>query len=79
MFGIQAKQKWINDIYVDDKKVAGILCETNNAQDGGFEVSVGIGVNLTECPDDCAKLDIDREQLLFKLILSLQNRFSQAD
>ena len=33
-----AKQKWINDIYVDDKKVGGILCTCTNNSAGKFEL-----------------------------------------
>lgn len=37
----KALVKWVNDIYVDDKKVCGILCEAYKDN-----ILVGIGVNL---------------------------------
>lgn len=45
-FGISPQIKWVNDIFLNGKKVCGILCETFIA-DGKRLVSVGIGINLT--------------------------------
>ena len=46
-FGIDNKIKWVNDIYVNGKKAAGILVESAMNQDGSFCYAVvGIGVNL---------------------------------
>lgn len=40
--------KWVNDLYLDNRKICGILAEgTLNAQRGGFDsVILGIGINL---------------------------------
>lgn len=39
--------KWVNDIYLDEKKVCGILAEAAIDKSGGFEyVVLGIGINL---------------------------------
>ena len=38
--------KWVNDIYIDDKKLAGILVEGVTRPDGVFCAVVGIGINL---------------------------------
>ncbi len=39
--------KWVNDIYLDNKKVCGILCESVVSPDGKMPyIIVGIGVNL---------------------------------
>ena len=50
-FSVPARIKWVNDIYVDFRKVCGILCEHT-----GEDVIVGIGINLCEpeggFPDD---------------------------
>ncbi len=45
-FGIDAKIKWVNDIFSDGKKICGILseCYTSN---GKKLIAVGIGINLT--------------------------------
>ena len=45
--GAEVGIKWVNDIYFDDKKLAGILTEGEIANCGGFSYAVcGIGVNL---------------------------------
>lgn len=43
--GIKSDIKWVNDVMVDEKKIAGILAETTDTGDG-LAVVVGIGVNL---------------------------------
>lgn len=45
---LNPKIKWINDVYVDSKKVCGILCETkSHAHDNERrEVIIGIGINV---------------------------------
>ena len=43
--GVETGIKWVNDIYLDGKKIAGILCESFFFEDKLF-VIVGIGVNL---------------------------------
>ena len=44
--GIDTGIKWVNDIYLDGKKIAGILCESFFFDEKLF-VIVGIGVNLS--------------------------------
>ena len=45
--GVECKIKWVNDIYVDGKKVCGILTEGQMRSDGGFDYAIlGIGINL---------------------------------
>lgn len=42
--------KWVNDIMLGNKKVAGILCESAKRADGKTGIIVGVGINLsTEC------------------------------
>ena len=43
--GIESDIKWVNDIHVDEKKIAGILAETTET-DAGLAIVVGIGINL---------------------------------
>ena len=47
--GISAGLKWPNDVLVEDRKIAGVLIET----DGGHSL-VGIGLNLASPPLDTA-------------------------
>ena len=46
--GKEVKIKWVNDIYLKNKKLCGILCERvqNETNDKTLGVVIGIGVNL---------------------------------
>ena len=47
-YGVRARIKWPNDIWVDDRKICGILIE-NTVSEGQVRTSiVGIGLNLNE-------------------------------
>lgn len=47
VFGREARIKWVNDIFVNGKKVCGILAESVLNPDGSVEyIVLGIGVNL---------------------------------
>lgn len=45
-FGFDIKIKWMNDLVIDEGKVAGILLEQK-----GEKLIAGIGINLRSCPD----------------------------
>ncbi len=46
-FGIEASIKWVNDILVDNRKLAGTLIETDRGLSGEEEyVLIGIGINV---------------------------------
>lgn len=53
----EAKIKWVNDIYIGDKKVCGILTEAAfNLEAGGLEYAVlGIGINVKTPKDGFPK------------------------
>lgn len=53
----QAKLKWPNDVLVDNKKLAGILIETQSRQDGSLAVVIGIGLNVRMAEDERAQID----------------------
>ena len=45
--GIRPYIKWVNDLYIGDKKLAGILTEGSANQDGSLSYAViGIGINV---------------------------------
>ena len=47
LYSHKAEIKWVNDIYVNDKKAAGILTEASYNIDGSIKyVVLGIGVNI---------------------------------
>lgn len=57
--GLETKIKWVNDIYVNRKKVSGILTEASiNFENGELDYAVvGIGINCStkSFPEDLAK------------------------
>lgn len=44
-FGLRPDIKWVNDVLVNEKKIAGILAEAAETETG-LAVAVGIGINL---------------------------------
>jgi len=86
--GVNAIIKWPNDIYVDDKKLAGILIE-NSFSGPVLEVSViGIGLNLNQTdfsediPNPTSMVLLTNKQykpeiVLSELIVSIQVRYLQ--
>ncbi len=58
--GIAAKIKWPNDIYVEDKKICGMLIENSLKQEYLVHSIIGIGLNLNqtdfnkELPNPCS-------------------------
>ena len=53
-YGIEAKIKWTNDIYVGDKKLVGILIEHSLAPDSLRRTVVGVGINVNQTEFDAA-------------------------
>jgi BirA family transcriptional regulator, biotin operon repressor / biotin---[acetyl-CoA-carboxylase] ligase len=47
--GVSAGLKWPNDVLVDERKLAGILCEVapSGALEGRVAIALGLGVNLS--------------------------------
>ncbi len=76
--GIEAKMKWPNDLYIQDKKLGGILIENVN---GFLIVGVGINVNVRKFPDEveatatslnaAAGQSVNRELLLSEIVQSI--------
>lgn len=78
--------KWINDLLIDQKKMAGILCESFSSPvfPGYYVILVGIGLNVNLSRSECANVGqpatsllletgrlINKEQLLDKIGLAL--------
>ena len=54
--GPRARLKWPNDVLLDDRKVAGVLCEGRWQGDGLQWLALGVGVNVcNEIPADLAR------------------------
>jgi len=62
VFGVRVGIKWVNDLYIGDKKVCGILTEaTLDMENGSVDSAVlGIGINITKpkegYPDEIGKI-----------------------
>ena len=53
--GCAARIKPPNDIYIADRKVAGVLVEGRTASDGSYLAVAGIGINVNQTVDDFAE------------------------
>ena len=75
--------KWPNDIWINDKKLAGILTESTTFS-GGFRSVVGIGINISPLKDKSVKatslfeagLSTTREDVLLEFCKSWDKTFS---
>ena len=87
-YGIEAKIKWTNDIYVGDKKLVGILIEHSLAPTTLRRTIVGVGINVNQRefdpsipnPVSMAQLldrELDAEQVLQCFLNHLQRRYQQ--
>lgn len=52
--GAKPRLKWPNDVLLDERKVAGVLCEIRRMADGEEAVVIGIGVNVRQREADFA-------------------------
>lgn len=81
--------KWPNDIYVNQKKLAGILIESRTTQNNGFKVVIGTGINVITSNslsnqkdisaitlDQVCNKYISRNELAIKLINEYRKLFS---
>lgn len=82
--------KWPNDVYVGEKKVAGILIESEQGLDGAFGFAVGIGLNVltekfsSELPEATSLLlegaprsSCDFESLTIKILEQMEQKVSK--
>jgi len=69
-FNIQAKIKWPNDIFIENKKIAGILIENQISKEKIKSSIIGIGLNVNQL--DFGDLKATSIQLIKKERLNLQ-------
>ena len=85
-YGIEAKIKWTNDIYVGDKKLVGILIEHSLAATTLRRTVVGIGINVNQTefdaslpnPVSMAQLlgkQLDAKEVLRNFLTHLQSNY----
>lgn len=70
---VDPKIKWVNDIYLNDKKICGILCEGVNSSDknklSGIIIGIGINISTTDFPKELLQIagavgtNLDRNKL----------------
>lgn len=82
LYGLDAKIKWSNDIYIGDKKIAGILIEHHSMGETVAKSVVGIGINVGQTqfdanipnPTSCALhgLSVSKDQLLNRVCITLE-------
>lgn len=88
MWGIEAKIKWTNDIYVGDRKLVGILIEHKLSEGKMCRSIAGIGLNVNQLVFDASLPNpismaqatgqqFDREEVLCSLVECLQARYRQ--
>ncbi len=57
--------KWPNDLYVEDRKLAGILCESAQIENGRITAVVaGMGLNINLSPEELRTIDQPATSLL---------------
>lgn len=90
---VHASIKWVNDVYIGDKKVCGILCESGlDFANGRMKyVVVGIGVNIakTDFPDEIKNIatsvsnecgvNVDRNRFIAELLNQLDALYPQLE
>ncbi|MBO7220892.1 MAG: biotin--[acetyl-CoA-carboxylase] ligase [Alistipes sp.] len=85
-YGIEAKIKWTNDIYVGDRKLVGILIEHSLAPSSLRRTIVGVGINVNQKefdaslpnPVSMAQLlgrELDTEEVLQCFLQHLQENY----
>lgn len=65
-FQINGWIKWPNDVYIKDKKLAGILTETIYLKKNDFKIVTGIGININVNQDDLNIIDKKTTSLLIE-------------
>jgi BirA family biotin operon repressor/biotin-[acetyl-CoA-carboxylase] ligase len=71
-YKIDSKIKWVNDIFIDEKKIGGILCEAslemNTARMDYMVVGIGVNVHKQEFAKDLALVASSIEEFSDKII-----------
>ena len=89
-FGITTRIKWTNDIYVDDRKLVGILIEHNYSGGELARTIAGIGINVNQkefdpaLPNPVSMLqatgrEFDREEVLKTFLETCMKRYAQLE
>jgi len=84
--------KWPNDIYLNEKKLGGILIETELEGNEVNRVIVGIGININSDMEDLKSVldiatslkmeegkDFDRREIFINILENIENRLEELD
>ncbi|WP_462170509.1 bifunctional biotin--[acetyl-CoA-carboxylase] ligase/biotin operon repressor BirA [Pseudoalteromonas xiamenensis] len=89
LYGVSVQLKWPNDVYLDKKKLAGILVEVDGQVEGPCHLVIGVGINLVMPESVAAAIDqpwqdlsskvgtINKNQLAATLIDCITARLNQ--
>lgn len=77
--------KWPNDIYLNHKKLAGVLIEMSGQADGECQLIIGIGVNMSMSEEQAKEIDqpwsdlstLDRMPDKTDLVIALQKQLKR--
>jgi BirA family transcriptional regulator, biotin operon repressor / biotin---[acetyl-CoA-carboxylase] ligase len=82
-----AKLKWPNDLFLNDKKIAGVLCKYHASKFPKVIIGIGINVNQTQFPADIKDiatslkletgLETNRTTLIRQLVTQLDFQYSE--
>jgi len=82
-----AQLKWPNDLLLNGKKIAGVLCEYHSAKTPAVIIGIGINVSHTQFPAEIkdiatslkleSGIDIDRIALIKSLVTQLDFQYSE--
>ncbi len=82
-----ARIKWPNDVWLERRKLAGILVE-GRVQEGWAVLGIGLNVSTEAFPSELAEIatslrlsgfDLEREPLLAELLLTLERRLATPE
>jgi len=87
----QVRVKWPNDLYLNDRKLAGILVELTGKTGDAAQLVLGAGINMAMRETNASRIDqrwinlqeagitIDRNELAAKLLNELRNSLRQFE
>ncbi|BCS82232.1 biotin--[acetyl-CoA-carboxylase] ligase [Anaerocellum diazotrophicum] len=90
-YGVNSFIKWSNDIYLNGKKICGILSELSGEVEGLGSIIIGIGINVNakSVPEDIKDIattlkaetsqDFDRTRLIIDILIEFERDLSNFD
>jgi BirA family biotin operon repressor/biotin-[acetyl-CoA-carboxylase] ligase len=78
-FAETPKIKWVNDIFIEDKKICGILTETHNTSQSSqiTELIIGVGINANVQNEEAVSLDLGKK--VSGILIEAEQRLSLSN